>query len=285
MFELVISQVVNGLVWGMILALISIGLTLIYGQLEIVNVAHGALYTVGAVVAYYCFADLGGWAVSIVLSPIALVLLGLLIYGTTIRFSQGKPPIVTVIITYGLLFILEQTIFLTYGGVPRSIPNPIPYNIPFIGGNYPVYRIFCAVFSGMVLVALMVFLKRTRYGLWIRATRQDHETAMNMGIPVSRVYALVFCLGSALAGLGGVLAAPITSVTFNMGHAILIDAFIVVIMAGFGSIIGTVVASLIIEVVIGVSAAFVNPVMARVIGMALMVTVLFIRPEGLFGEE
>ncbi len=285
MIELIASQVVNGLVWGLILALISIGLTLIYGQLEIVNVAHGTLYTIGAVVAYYCFAHLGGWALSIVLSPLALILLALVIYWTTIKYCQGKPLIVTVIITWGLLFILEQTVFLTYGGVPKSIANPIPYNIPFIGGDYPIYRIFCAVFSGLIVIALMVFLKRTRYGLWIRATKQDHETAMNMGIPVSRVYALVFCLGSALAGLGGALAAPITSVTFNMGHAIVIDAFIVVIMAGFGSIIGTLVAALIIEVVIGVSAAFVNPVMAKVIGMALMVAVLFVRPEGLFGEE
>jgi branched-chain amino acid transport system permease protein len=285
MAELIISQVVNGLVWGLILALISIGLTLIYGQLEIVNVAHGALYTVGAVSAYYAFAWLGGWVFSLILSPLVLALLGLIIYLTTIRFALGKPPIITVIITYGILFIVEQTVFLTYGGVPRSIPTPIDYNIPFIGGDYPIYRVFCAVFSGLVIFGLMVFLKRTRYGLWTRATRQDYETAMNMGIPVRRVYAFVFCLGSALAGLGGALAAPISSVTFTMGNSIIIDAFIVVIMAGFGSVIGTLVASLVIEVVIGVSAAFVNPVMAKVIGMALMVVVLFIRPEGLFGEE
>jgi branched-chain amino acid transport system permease protein len=285
MTELIISQVVNGLVWGLILALISIGLTLIYGQLEIVNVAHGALYTVGAVVAYYAFASMGGWVFSLIMSPLVLALLGLVIYLTTIQFAIGKPPIVTVIITYGILFILEQTVFLTYGGVPRSIPNPIPYNIPFIGGDYPVYRVFCAVFAALVIFGLMIFLKWTRYGLWTRATKQDYETAMNMGIPVRRVYAFVFCLGSALAGLGGALAAPISSVTFNMGHSIIIDAFIVVIMAGFGSVIGTLVASLVIEVVIGVSAAFVNPVMAKVIGMALMVVVLFIRPQGLFGEE
>jgi len=285
MVELIISQVVNGLVWGLILALISIGLTLIYGQLEIVNVAHGALYTVGAVVSYYCFAWLGGWVFSLILSPIALALLGLVIYLTTLRFAVGKPPIVTVIITYGILFILEQTIFLTYGGIPKSIPTPIPYNVPFLGGDYPVYRIFCAVFSGLVILGLMGFLKWTRYGLWTRATKQDYETAMNMGIPVRRVYGFVFCLGSALAGLGGALAAPISSVTFTMGHSIIIDAFIVVIMAGFGSVIGTLVASLVIEVVIGVSAAFVSPVMAKVIGMALMVVVLFIRPEGLFGEK
>lgn len=285
MTELIISQVVNGIVWGLILALISIGLTLIYGQLEIVNVAHGALYTTGAVIAFYAFNYVGGWIFSLVLSPLVLALLGLVIYLTTMRFAVGKPAIVTVIITYGILFILEQAIFLTYGGVPRSIPNPIPYNIPFIGGDYPVYRIFCAVFSGAVILILMAFLKFTRYGLWIRATKQDFETAMNMGIPVRRVFALVFCLGSALAGLGGALAAPISSVSFTMGHAVIIDAFIVVIMAGFGSVIGTLVASLVIEVVIGVSAAFVNPVMAKVIGMALMVVVLFIRPEGLFGEK
>jgi branched-chain amino acid transport system permease protein len=130
----------------------------------------------------------------------------------------------------------------------------------------------------------MTFMKKTRYGLWIRATTQDHETAMNMGIPIQAVYAVTFCLGSALAGLGGVLAAPIASVRFNMGGDILIDAFIVVIMAGFGSIAGTVAAALIIETVIGISAAFVNPVMAKIIGMCIMLIALFIRPEGIFGE-
>jgi|Deesub1362B_J571_1020462.scaffolds.fasta_scaffold02477_2 branched-chain amino acid transport system permease protein len=284
MFDLILSQMINGFVWGWILALIAIGLTLIFGQLEIVNVAHGALYTIGAVGAYYCSTYLGHWGWAVPLSPLFLALLGLIIYLTTIRFSLGKEVIVTVIITYGLLFILEQGTLLIYGGVPRMIPNPIPYSIPFIGGRYPVYRIFCAAFSAAVIVALMVFLKKTRYGLWIRATRQDYETALNMGIPVQRVYAFVFCLGSALAGLGGVLAAPISSVTFNMGNNIIIDAFIVVIMAGFGSIIGTVVASLIIAMIIGVSAAFVNPVLAKVIGMAVMAAVLFVRPEGLFGE-
>jgi branched-chain amino acid transport system permease protein len=283
--ELIASQVVNGLAWGWILALISIGLTLIYGQLEIVNVAHGALYTLGAVGAYYCLAHLGGWGWSLALSPLALAALGLLIYLTTVRFALGQPPIVTVIITYGLMFILEQVTMLTYGGVPRTVPTPIDYNIPFIGGQYPIYRVFCAAFSALVILALLLFLKKTRYGLWIRATRQDYETALTMGIPVRRVYALVFALGAALAGLGGALAAPISSVTFNMGHNIVIDAFIVVIMAGFGSILGTAAAALIIEVIIGVSAAFVNPVMARVIGLGVMVVVLLIRPEGLFGEE
>lgn len=285
MFELIISQMVNGFVWGWILALIAIGLTLIFGQLQIVNIAHGALYTLGAVGAYYCVNNLGGWGWSLIVSPLALAAAGLIIYGAAIRFSVGKPPIVTVIITFGLMFIMDQTMMLTFGGVPRMIPNPIPYNFDLGTGQYPGYRVFCAVFSFVVISGLILFLKKTRYGLWIRATNQDHETAMAMGIPVQRVFALVFCLGSALAGLGGVLASPIVSVSFNMGHNIGVDAFIVVIMAGFGSIVGTVAASLIIAIITGVSAAFVDPVAAKVIGMGVMVTVLFFRPEGLFGEQ
>ncbi len=285
MLELIFSQTVNGFVWGWILALIAIGLTLIFGQLQIVNIAHGALYTLGAVGAYYCLRLPGGWGWSLAIMPVALAVIGLIIYTLTLRFSVGKPPIVTVIVTFGLMFILEQTIMLTYGGVPRMIPNPLPYSFGLGRGQYPYYRVFCAVFSALVIGALMVFLKKTRYGLWIRATNQDHETAMAMGIPVPRVFALVFCLGSALAGLGGVLASPIVSVSFNMGHNIGVDAFIVVIMAGFGSIVGTVAASLIIAIITGVSAAFVDPVMAKVIGMLVMLTVLFIRPQGLFGEQ
>jgi branched-chain amino acid transport system permease protein len=285
MVELLISQAVNGFVWGWILALISIGLTLIFGQMGIINVAHGVLYALGAVGAYYCFAWLGGWGWSLILSPVFLALLGFILYNATIRFALGREPIVTVIITYGILFILEQSIFLLYGGFPRTVPNPIDYGIPFLGGTYPVYRVFCAAFSFVVIAALMIFLKSTRFGLWIRATKQDYETALNMGIPIRTVYLTTFCLGAALASIGGVLAAPISSVNFNMGNNIIIDAFIVVIMAGFGSIPGTVVAALIIEIVIGISAAFVNPVLAKVIGLGVMLVALFIRPEGIFGED
>jgi branched-chain amino acid transport system permease protein len=285
MIELLISQAVNGFVWGWILALISIGLTLIFGQLGIINVAHGMLYTLGAVGAYYCFAWLGGWWWSLLLSPIFLAVLGYILYQTTVRFALGRDPIVTVIITYGILFILEQTTFLLYGGIPRTVPNPIDYGIPFMGSTYPLYRVFCAIFSFLVIAGLMIFLKKTRFGLWIRATKQDYETALNMGIPVHTVYLTTFCLGAALAAIGGVLAAPISSVNFNMGNNIIIDAFIVVIMAGFGSIPGTVIAALIIEIVIGISAAFVNPVMAKVIGLGVMLVALFIRPEGIFGED
>jgi branched-chain amino acid transport system permease protein len=285
MVELLISQAANGFVWGWILALISIGLTLIFGQMGIINVAHGVLYTLGAVGAYYCFTWLGGWGWSLILSPVFLALLGFILYNATIRFALGREPIVTVIITYGILFILEQSTFLLYGGIPRTVPNPIDYGIPFLGGTYPVYRVFCAAFSFVVIAALMIFLKSTRFGLWIRATKQDYETALNMGIPIRTVYLTTFCLGAALASIGGVLAAPISSVNFNMGNNIIIDAFIVVIMAGFGSIPGTVVAALIIEIVIGISAAFVNPVLAKVIGLGVMLVALFIRPEGIFGED
>lgn len=285
MFELILSQLTNGFIWGWILALISIGLTLIYGQLEIVNVAHGVLYTLGAVVSYYCATSYGGWGISLLAAPLALALAGLLIYFSTIYFALGRSPIVTVIISYGLIFIIEQGVILTFGGNPRMIEAPIPHTIPFFGGNYPLYRILAAVFSGLVIWGLLVFLRRTRYGLWIRATNQDPETAENMGIPTRKVFAGVFCLGSALAGLGGALAAPMVSVSFDMGHNIIIDAFIVVIMAGFGSIRGTVAASLIISMLMGLAAAFVDPVMAKVITMAVLVVVLFIRPEGLFGEK
>jgi len=284
MIELILSQLANGFIWGWILALISIGLTLIYGQLEIVNVAHGVLYTLGAVVSYYCVADFGGWGWSLLAAPLFLALVGVVIYLTSIRFSLGRSPIVTVIISYGLIFIIEQVVILTFGGNPRMIPNPIPATIPFFEGNYPVFRILAAAFSALTIWGLLLFLKRTRLGLWIRATNQDAETAENMGIPTRRVFAGVFCLGSALAGLGGALAAPIVSVSFDMGHNIIIEAFIVVIMAGFGSIRGTVAASLIISMLMGLAAAFVNPVMAKVVAMIVMVVVLFIRPQGIFGE-
>ncbi|MBW1971685.1 MAG: branched-chain amino acid ABC transporter permease [Deltaproteobacteria bacterium] len=279
-------QLLNGFVWGWLLALISIGLTLIYGQLEIINVAHGTMYTIGAVTTFYTFILFKSWSYALIISPLFMGILALFIYLSTIRFVVGGSPITTVIIAYGILFILEQLTLLIFGGVPRTIPNPIPQSITlFKGISYPLYRIFCAGFSIVVITLLLTFLKKTKLGLWIRATKQDHETAAAMGISVPFVFMFIFVLGSALAALGGVLAAPITGVTFDMGNNIVIDAFIVVIMAGFGSIPGTIVAALIIEMVIGLSAAFVNPVIAKVVGLAVMLIALYIRPQGIFGEE
>jgi branched-chain amino acid transport system permease protein len=282
MTSIIALSLVNGAVWACILAMVSIGLTLIYGQLEIINIAHGAMYAIGAVTAFYVTSHIGSWGFSLIISPLVMAVIAMAIYMTCLRYRiVGYPVAVTLIISYGVMFILEQLTLLVFGGAPRLVPNPIPYQIPLLGGTYPVYRIFAAIFSLATIGALVLFMNKTRLGLWIRATNQDHDTASAMGVPISRVYLFTFVLGSTLAALGGTLVAPMTSITHHMGAEIIIDAFIVVIVAGFGSIPGTIIAALILSITSGFFSAVVDPVLAKGISLGVMIGILYWKPEGI----
>jgi branched-chain amino acid transport system permease protein len=179
------------------------------------------------------------------------------------------------------MFILEQITLLVYGGAPRLVPNPIPYEIHVFGLTYPLYRIFAAVASIAIIVSLVLFMQKTKVGLWIRATNQDQDTAMAMGVPVRKVYMFTYILGTVLAALGGSLIAPMTSITHNMGHEVLVDAFIVVIVAGFGSIPGTIIAALILSVTAGLFSVITDPILAKGISLAVMIAILYMKPEGI----
>jgi branched-chain amino acid transport system permease protein len=275
-------SVLNGAVWACILAMVSIGLTLIYGQLEIINIAHGAMYAVGAVTAFYVTSAWGSWWYSLLISPLVMAAIAVAIYYSCLKYRiVGYPMAVTLIISYGVMFVVEQLTLLVFGGAPRTVPNPLPYNIPLLGVTYPLYRIFAALFSLAVIGLLVTFMNKTRLGLWIRATNQDQDTARAMGVPVPGVYLLTFVLGLILAALGGTLVAPLTSITPFMGAEIIIDAFIVVIVAGFGSIPGTIVAALILSVSSGFFSVIVDPVIAKGISLAVMIGILYWKPEGI----
>ena len=274
-----ILQLVNGFVWGWILALLALGLTLVFGLLEVVNIAHGALYTFGAIGTWYVARKLGSFWLSLALTPLLVGVLGLGAYVVTVRPVEST-PIATVIATFGLLFIFQHVALLIFGPNPSSVPLPVDFNVPLMGRMYPVYRLLVAGFSMLVIGSLWLFLRKTDYGIWVRATQQDRETAIAMGIPAAKIYALTFGLGSALAALGGVLAAPITSVQFNMGIDVIIDIFIVVIAGGLGSFGGTVMVSLFLRELEGISAIFLNPVLSKAIALLAMVAVLLVRKEG-----
>jgi len=282
MIDAIGLSLVNAAVWACIIAMVSLGLTLIYGQLNIINIAHGAMYAIGAITAFYVADFLGSWTYSLLISPLIMAIIAIIIYISSLRFRiVGYPVAVTLIISYGLMFILEQLTLLIFGGAPRNISNPLPYQIGLFGRTYSVYRIFAAIFSLATIGALLAFLGKTKLGLWIRATNQDHDTASAMGVPVPFVYMLTYVLGSILAALGGALVAPMTSITHNMGHEIVIDAFIVVIVAGFGSIPGTILSALILSLSNGLFSVFINPVLAKGISLAIMVGILYRRPEGI----
>ncbi len=276
--ELVL-QLVNGFVWGWILALLALGLTLVFGLLEVVNIAHGALYTFGAIAAWYITHLTGSFWLALVVAPVIVGLLGMGAYIFTVRPVEST-PIATVIATFGLLFIFQHVALLLFGPNPSSVPLPVDINIPLMGRTYPVYRLLVAALAMLVIGGLWLILRHTDYGVWVRATQQDRETAIAMGIPAAKIYTLTFGLGSALAALGGVLAAPITSVQFNMGLDVIIDIFIVVIAGGLGNLGGTVLVALFLREFEGVSAIFFTPVLSKAIALLAMTVVLLVRREG-----
>ena len=275
--------VMNGIVWGLIMALIALGLNLIFGLLHIINMAHGALYMLGAVLSWYVIEWTGNYWLALLAAPLAVGLIGLALERGLLRTIEDRPR-VTIICTFGIMLVLQQLVLTYFGGTARRIALPIPGRIPLFDLQYPVMRIVIAAISAALMGGLWFFLNRTRYGLWMRAVVQDRETAVALGIPVHKVYMWTFVLGSVLAAFSGVLAAPIVSVDFMMGREILIMAFIIVIVGGMGSLWGSVVTAVVISLIHGVGSVFVVPSTATVFSLAFMILVLLVRPQGLFGE-
>ncbi len=273
----------NAVVWGMIMALIALGLNMIFGLLHIINMAHGALYMLGAVAAWYLIELTGSFWIGLVVGPLCVGAIGILMERGLLRTIEDK-PITTIICTFGIMLVIQQLVLMIFGGSPRRISAPIPYRFPLFQLQYPLMRIVIAAISGLVMAGLWFFLRKTKYGLWMRAVVQDREMAVGLGIPVNKVYMWTFVLGSVLAAFSGVLAAPIVSVEFMMGREVLIMAFIIVIVGGMGNLEGSVIAAILISLIQGIGALFVAPSIATVFALAFMIIVLLIRPQGLFGE-
>jgi len=275
--------VLNGVVWGMIMALIALGLNMIFGLLHIINMAHGALYMLGAVVAWYMIELTGNFWIALIIAPLCVGAIGILLEKGLLRSIEDK-PITTIICTFGVMLAIQQLVLMIFGGSPRRIAAPILYRFPLFQLQYPMMRVVIAFISVLVMVGLWLFLKKTKYGLWMRAVVQDREMAVALGIPVDKVYMWTFVLGLVLAAFSGVLAAPIVSVEFMMGREVLIMAFIIVIVGGMGNLEGSVIAAIMISLIQGIGSLFVAPSIATVFALAFMIIVLLIRPQGLFGE-
>lgn len=273
----------NGLTWGVAVALVALGLNLIFGLLEIVNVAHGSLYMLGAVSAWFVVDATGSFLLALALAPLAVAAVGALLERGVLRPIEDDPP-ATAIATFGLVLVFQTLALVTFGPSTRSLSTPLPGVLRF-GLTYPTYRIAVAAVSLAAMVGLYLFLTRTRHGLWMRGVRQDREIAAAMGVPTSRVYVLTFALGAYFAAFAGVLLAPIVGVHHLMGLDVLAVAFVVVIVGGLGSLRGVLAASLLFALVENLGIVFVNATPARVAALALMVLLVLVRPEGLFGEE
>ncbi len=282
-FSDILFLFVNGFIWGLIIALIALGLTLIFGVMGIVNMAHGDFYMAGAVLSFYVVTSLGNFWLSLILVPAIVILISAPMERFILRPYEGYHSS-SMIATVGISFIIQQIALGTYGGIPKKISNPWPVSLSFLGVDYPGYRLLVAFISILILLCLWLFLYRTSFGILVRASMQDREMASAMGINVNRILITTFVIGSVLAAVGGVLAAPIYQVSYLMGHDVILLSFIVVIIGGLGSLKGTFISSLIICSIEGVMASFLSPVQARAAIFIIMIGVLMRRPRGLFAE-
>jgi branched-chain amino acid transport system permease protein len=283
---ILLEQLLNAVGLAALLFLVSVGLSLVFGILRVVNFAHGIFYMLGA---YLCFTTVmlsGSFWLSLLVAPLAVGIFGALLESSTLRFIYRRPPIYQLLLTFGLALMLEQGVRLAYGPTAKPVdpPSSLQGTVVLAGLPYPRYRLFLVLLGVAVGLVLWLFLKRTRAGLVIRAVAQNSEMASCLGADVRRVRTLVFGVACALAGLGGVAAAPMTSAYLGMGISVIVDAFVVVVVGGLGSIGGSMAGSLIVGAA-QTWGGFYLPETAMVIMYAVMGAILIFRPTGLFGEE
>ncbi|HEY3314920.1 MAG TPA: branched-chain amino acid ABC transporter permease [Bacillota bacterium] len=281
------QQLLNGVVIGGIYALSALGLTMIYGMMNIVNVAHGELYMLGALFAYYLTSTLGLPYLPAVL--VALILVGVIggaIERSSLRRIRGQTMVVTTLVTLGWSLILQNVSLIITGGVPRYIASPFSETpLAFAGMQIAQARLFAALAAGVVIIATHLFLQKTVLGNAMRASFQDKDAASLVGINVSLIYMLTFALGAALAALSGGLLGTISYVDPSMGAKGLMKSFVVVTIGGMGSFIGAIFGGLILGIVEVLAAAYISSAYKDVIGFVMVVVVLLFLPSGLFGKR
>jgi branched-subunit amino acid ABC-type transport system permease component len=281
-FDLLLIQVVNGIVSGMILALVASGLTLIFGIMEVVNFAHGELFMLGAYVGTTMIVATGNFWLALVVASVTIGLLGAVIQVTTLRPLLGRDPLTTILATFGISLVLQNWALYKFGPVARKIQEPFTGQFTLFYLQYPWYRIAIALLSAAIIGALWLFMKYGRYGIWIRATTQDRVMAQAMGIPVPLVHTLVFAIGAAMAAASGVLFGPLVGVNHAMGLDIILKAFIVVVVGGMGNLGGSILASIFISMLEAFASIWVSPAQAVVVSFVVLILTLLFRPTGLF---
>ncbi|MEQ1806020.1 MAG: branched-chain amino acid ABC transporter permease [Burkholderiaceae bacterium] len=280
-----IIQLLNGLVYGGLLYIVAVGLVLIFGLRRVVNFAHGSLFMLGAYVGFSATA-LGNFWVALLAAMFVLAVLGGLLDTFVFRPLQRQDPIVTVLVTFGLLLVLEDFAQTVWGKSYRTMPVPelLAGSIKIAGQDFPVYRLMVIVVAASVALALTLWLRYSRIGLFVRASSVDPVTTAVQGVNTNRVSLTVVALGSALAGLSGTIAAPLLALSPAMGGYILVESFIVIVIGGLGSFSGAFIAALVIGQIHNFGVVYL-PWAATMIPFLLMVGVLVWRPAGLSGSH
>jgi branched-chain amino acid transport system permease protein len=278
--SLLLFQLVNGVIWGLIIALLAVGLNLVFGLLGVVNVAQGALYMLGAMICWQVVRWTGSYAAGLIAAPLVAGPLAVLIDRWFLK-PIGHDHDLSIIMTIGLALVIEQTVFLIYGADVRAVSAPINWSLPLFGMSYPGLRVVIAIVAVATLLSLALFLRFTQFGLWMRAVRFDPDVASSQGVPTQLVFAVTFGVSAALAAAGGALAAPIVNVRHDMGVDVIVVVFIVVILGGLGNLFGSAIFAVLMASMEGVASTFISPPDARLLVLCLLAAVVVIWPSGL----
>jgi len=266
-----------------VLALTALGLSLVFGVMRIVNVAHGEFFMLGAIVTWYVSTMTESFLAGLVAAPLVVGVVAILADRLVLN-RVGYEPESTIVATIGLLYILQQLVLMTYGPYARPVAAPVYFRIDFPWFGYSGYKVVVAAVAALLLLLTWVALSRTSLGLFLRATQQDREMAQAFAIPVGRVYTIAFGLGAALTALAGALIVPVQQAHYLMGLDALLMSFVVVILGGLGSLRGTLVAALLVGLSDGVVSVLFSPTLAKIVATLLVALVLAVRGRGLFGE-
>jgi branched-chain amino acid transport system permease protein len=281
-----ILQLLNGLQFAMLLFLLAVGLSIVFGLMNFINLAHGTLYMLGAFIGYSAAWYCGSYWLALGAGTVAAALAGALFYATLLRRMKTASPMKQVLVTFGLILVGIDAVRLVWGDNTQSIVTPslLVGGIEIFGENYPIYRLFIIGLGLATAVLLYIGLERTRLGATVRAGVDDREMAMSLGLNVDLAFFIVFCLGCGLAGMAGVVAAPVLQIYPGMDIAVLIPALIVVVVGGPGRLGGAFLGALLI----GITATFGDvliPTFASFIIYGVMVVVLVLRPGGLLAPR
>jgi branched-chain amino acid transport system permease protein len=283
--DLFLLQLFTGLALGSIFVLVALGVSLIFGLLTIVNFAHGQFFMLGAYVGAFALGITGNFWLSLLAVPLFVGAIGMLSERFLVRPLYGRGIDYPLLLTYGLGLIILDAVRILAGteGIPFPTPEALSGAADLGLFFFPIYRLFLIGITAVLLVALWLFLEKTSYGLIIRAGARDQEIVQILGVDIGRVWLIVFGIGVALAGVAGVLAAPIRGVFPEMGVPVLVEAFVVTVVGGMGSLLGAVIAGLLVGITVSFT-SFYFPQMATLSMFLLMALVLIFRPRGLFGR-
>ncbi len=282
LFQDLVVQMLIGISTGLILALVASGLTLIFGIMDVVNFAHGELFMLGAYMGWVFFTMTGSFWLGLAAAGLCVFVFGLIMQRSALRSLIGSDPLTTILATFGISLVLQTAAIWIWGPTVRRVGAAITGHIVVFHLQFPVYRLLVAVLSLAIIGGLWLFMHRGRFGLWIRATTQDRQMALAMGIPVPLVHTVVFGIGAAMAAVSGYLYAPILGVDPTMGVNNILRAFIIVVVGGMGNLWGSVLAAVFIGVLEALAVIWVSPALAVIFSFAALIVTLLVRPTGLF---